>query len=266
MLPLLCVVLHLIFFIGITLVRRPSPLTTSPDDIIFHKAQANSQHSALTDVTNSPVTFTSKGIQGAAISQVAMVVGCHGTKHIKCSPSPLPHHLVNRDQRRHRDVIKSWNNTATKSTHCHSPCTMSKSYFLLFNLRSLWYLERYMYHVVIGGIVLGKIQKTMMFPIPFLSFCFHGVSSQAHCVNTKSTSICMHISYLPHNVQGNRLTPPATSHTSQQFATLPQDSSSSEWHPSNISSLEGLQLLHHQHLRTREKNYANRMFCIQELC
>ena len=61
-------------------------------------------------------------------------------------------------------------------------------------------------------------------------------------VNTQSTSICMHISYLPHNVQGNRLTPPATSHTSQQFATLPQGSSTTQRPPSNISSLEGLQL------------------------
>ena len=70
-----CVVLHLIlpaFFIGITLVRRPSPLTTSTDAIIFHKAHANYQHTALTDVTNSPVAFTKRH------SGSSYITSCYG--------------------------------------------------------------------------------------------------------------------------------------------------------------------------------------------
>ena len=76
---------------------------------------------------------------------------------------------------------------------------------------------------------------------------YHRNVRHMYCVNTQSTSICMHISYLPHNVWGTRLTPPATSHTSQQFATLAQGSCTAQWSSSNTSSLEGLQLLH-QHL------------------
>ena len=82
-------------------------------------------------------------------------------------------------------------------------------------------------------------------------------TGQAHCVNTQSTSICMHISYLPHNVRGTRLTPPATSHTIQQFATLAQGSCLAQWSSSNTLNLEGLQQQHHQHLKVWRREINN---------
>ena len=100
--------------------------------------------------------------------------------------------------------LKSWNNTAAESTHYHSPYTMSKSYFLLFNFCSLWYLERYMYRVVIVGVVLGIITKNhdvphslpaILFPWGFVSgtLCEHTIYIHlyAHLIPTSQSLGCL---------------------------------------------------------------------------
>ena len=119
-------------------------------------------------------------------------------------------------------------------------------------LSSVRLLLRQMNSLLVSDHVWPKLELAWHYVRSALNIIMH--TGQAHCVDTQSTSICMHISYLPHNVWGTRLTPSATSNTSQQFATLAQDSYTIQRPSSNASSLEELQLQHHQHLKLEKGN------------